>query len=1138
MDCAIRFHIGMINTNGSRMTNTNRIQIRTGIVFLLLSMSTLAADPQPAKPAAKGRTLNARYPLPYPPRLAEGKAFVTEESPDFLKPGPNLRPGVVVAKTPPKVDFSYYPEQNYPGNPWSHRSDGIVVGDKYYTSSNDHLAPRGTAHLWEYDAPSKQYRLLCDTAKFLESVDAFPATMNYRPGEMQSRIDLGRDGWLYYATDRGSPTVTNDAHGWLGEWILRTHPQTLKTEIVYTHPIPKHTIPASVLDPQRMILYCGTAAGKDAVNQSIQFFALDVVNKKILKVADDGPTRTLIFSKSTGRVFWEGKMYDPRTNEITASNVPHVRSCTAETPQGLVYGTSLTKAELWVLDVNSGEVKQLGNCGVAKQEYIASIEADPTGRYLYYVPGAHGGAAGDGTPIVQYDTRTGTKKVLAFLHDVFWDKHGYALDGSFGNALDEKGERFFISWDGWRKGQPRGWESAAITVVHIPASERATDAPAATGCEPEEEPRHVLLDAATLYRRSVTRDVQLATDGKAIVLQSGELIEDDGPAAGFSYQPNEEQLSAQVWIKKELIVERPDAKQSTLLVGRAVEKNAKPLEAIINGQPAALESIGRQGRYWEAYRFDAKFLRAGKNEFVLHGAGKVWIARDDEYAAGSTERTSHPNRSAKSTDAGKTWQYDNLGAKGNIDGEYYVRLFLDRNRPLGSLTLPVVDACNLAGKTIAPSVSTVGPVTIKIDGTKHGVAIRARTGTTYTPHNDAWSPWQTLAAGGGTIQSPAGRYVQVALDLSSTAALPCPEVNAVSIQSAAQPASDWTAGLKVVEQQNAEIVRTSIPFRYEPYQHPSLQSLRRQHKLDELVSGAADEMELITRLAKWSSGLWQKGHLGEAYPAWDAAAILAPHRDGQPVGGFCQQYNLVFLQACQSFGLPGRAVSISQAANGDGVPGSGHEVVEIWSNQHQKWIYVDGNCAWYAIDSEHGVPLSLWELRERQLQTLAGQPARPIRVNTLAETRYTWEGLAGWPPFAELRMIPRSNFLEQRSPLPLNQGMRGWFWTGHQVWDDALSPAALLYGQRVIKRGDFEWTLNQAHFELEATTTPGELRVHLDTETPNFDTFLARLDEAAEQSVQSSFIWKLHAGRNRLEVAPRNNAGRKGIASWIVLDRE
>jgi hypothetical protein len=413
-----------------------------------------------------------RYPLPYPPALPGGQTHVTEQSADFLVPGPNLQDGVEVAQTPPTVDFLYYPEQSYPGNPWSHRSDGMVIGDKYYSSSNDHLAPRGTALLWEYDAPEKRFRLLCDTTKFLEAAGAFPADMNYRPGEMQSRIDMGRDGWLYYATDRGSPTVTNDAHGYRGEWILRTNPQTLETQIVVTHPIEKHTIPASVLDPERMILYCGTAVGRDAPNQKIQFFALDVQRKKLLKVADDGPTRTLIFSKSTGRVFWEGKMYDPATNEITAANVPHVRSATHETPQGIVYGTSGTSADLWAFRIKTGELKQLGSAAVARQEYIASIEADPTGRYLYYVSGAHGGAAADGSPVVQFDLKTGRRKVLAFLHQVFWEKYGYALDGSFGSALDAKGERLFVSWDGWRKGQPRGWESCSLTVVHIPQSER------------------------------------------------------------------------------------------------------------------------------------------------------------------------------------------------------------------------------------------------------------------------------------------------------------------------------------------------------------------------------------------------------------------------------------------------------------------------------------------------------------------------------------------------------------------------------------------------------------------------------------------------------------------------------------------
>ena len=49
----------------------------------------------------------------------------------------------------------------------------------------------------------------------------------------------------------------------------------------------------------------------------------------------------------------------------------------------------------------------------------------------------------------------------------------WALDSL---AVEHKGERLFISWDGWRKGQPRGWESCSLTVIYIPAEERRASA--------------------------------------------------------------------------------------------------------------------------------------------------------------------------------------------------------------------------------------------------------------------------------------------------------------------------------------------------------------------------------------------------------------------------------------------------------------------------------------------------------------------------------------------------------------------------------------------------------------------------------------------------------------------------------------
>jgi hypothetical protein len=310
-----------------------------------------------------------------------------------------------------------------------------------------------------------------------------------------------------------------------------------------------------------------------------------------------------------------------------------------------------------------------------------------------------------------------------------------------------------------------------------------------------------------------------------------------------------------------------------------------------------------------------------------------------------------------------------------------------------------------------------------------------------------------------------------------------------------------------------------------------------------VVQGAQNELELLLRLAQWACNDWDwPNHIGECYPPWDALEILKPYQDGKPTGGFCLQFNLVFLQACESFGFVGRAVSISPGSCYERFKGGGHEIVEIWSNEWKKWVYVDGALAWYIVDEKTSVPLSIWEMRQHQLPTLRGEPVEPVRVIAAERTKnkqFPWKGLGGPDPsnwYLELRMIPRSNFLQAKSPLPLNQGTDEWSWTGHYVWTDAEVPAGLLFGHRVTKRGDFEWTLNQAHYVLEPDKAPGIFRVHLDTETPSFETFLAEIDAGEKKSVASVFTWTLHPGKNQLRVRPRNVAGREGIPSWIALE--
>lgn len=422
------------------------------------------------------------------PALPDGKAVATDTSDAFLKPTGTLKSGVTIAKAASTIDFAFYPGQTYAGKPWSNWGDSLAANGKYYASIGDHHAANGrdpdhtgNAFVYEYDPSKKTFRQLVDLAKVLNL-----PTGHYVPGKIHGRLDLGDDGRLYFSTHRGSTTVTTDRFHYQGDWILRCDPMSGKTEVVARGPVPKHCIPASVLDPKRLIFYGATAPGTGGAAAGIQFFAFDVRNKKVLYSGPDGPSRYMILAKSTGRVYYvpgkdEGMAgpvmrFDPTAGgpPVKIDAVLGLRAATEETADGKVYTVSKggrgTEATLWAFDTKTERAEKLGDAAVGTQAYIASLDVDPTGRYLYYVPGAHGGGDVDGSPVVQFDVKTRIRKVIAFLHPFYKDRYGCILQGTFSTAVDPKGDKLYVTWNVSRGG--RVWDCCALTVVHIPESER------------------------------------------------------------------------------------------------------------------------------------------------------------------------------------------------------------------------------------------------------------------------------------------------------------------------------------------------------------------------------------------------------------------------------------------------------------------------------------------------------------------------------------------------------------------------------------------------------------------------------------------------------------------------------------------
>jgi hypothetical protein len=443
----------------------------------------------------------------FPPELPGGKVVLTDSSPRFLESDTRLVADVTIAKTPPTVDLLIYPGQDYPGEPWSNWGDGSVSNGKYYSAIGDHLARGikgdgthgvGNAIVYEYDPQTKVLREICNSTDALKLCDG-----HYTPGKVHTRIEMGSDGFIYFATHRGSEKATSDANRYEGDWILRCDPTTGKTDIVAHAPVPKHAIPTSILDPDRLIFYGGTAAGANSGDdpKHIEFFAWDVKNNKLLCRVADGPARYLMLARSTGTVYYtagnDGKndgatlmAFHPEKDKKPRKvddGVPGLRAATDETPDGKIYAVSQKGpdgATLWSLDTKTEKIIRLGPAAAGEPTYITSIDADPTGRYLYYVPGAHGKSPRGGSAVIQYDTKTDTKKIIAFLEPFYSEKYGFALKGTFSTALSEDGSKLYITWNASRGS--RHWDCCVLTVVHIPASERPTGERASLQSSPAE----------------------------------------------------------------------------------------------------------------------------------------------------------------------------------------------------------------------------------------------------------------------------------------------------------------------------------------------------------------------------------------------------------------------------------------------------------------------------------------------------------------------------------------------------------------------------------------------------------------------------------------------------------------------------
>jgi hypothetical protein len=103
-------------------------------------------------------------------------------------------------------------------------------------------------------------------------------------------------------------------------------------------------------------------------------------------------------------------------------------------------------------------------------QYTAFIERSPKGNYLYYI------SAQGSNHLIQYNTNTGEKKIIAELSVYHYNKYNFSTGRFFGGALNSDGSSIFLVCLGYD-----GKNRAGFFHVHIPQSERSLETDVDTG---------------------------------------------------------------------------------------------------------------------------------------------------------------------------------------------------------------------------------------------------------------------------------------------------------------------------------------------------------------------------------------------------------------------------------------------------------------------------------------------------------------------------------------------------------------------------------------------------------------------------------------------------------------------------------
>ena len=376
----------------------------------------------------------------------------------------------------PRVEIVQYPAPEGGGDPWSQWGQGVVLPDgRYLSTAGDHRGRDGSSYVFEYEPATRRLTRVADVR---EAIGQPAGHWGY--GKVHAPLVAVSCDEVLLSTYWGTRDELAFDEVYRGDHLLRYDP-TGRTLTDLGVPVPGHGLPSLAMAGG---VFVGEAVDPASDPDAGPVFVHDAATGETVVSQVGGHVgfrSVLVDAGGLAYVSVGGRRLaavDPTTGAVRTH--PHelpgewLRAASAPGPDGIVYGTSREPDRVFAFHPD-GRIEALGG----EIDDTASVALSPDGGTLYFVPGAHGRAWRQGTPLLALDTASGELREVVRLNDLIEPQLGLRAGGSYNVAVDPSGSPVYVGLNAGSGGETFG--EVLLAVVHVEAAP-AQGAGVATTC--------------------------------------------------------------------------------------------------------------------------------------------------------------------------------------------------------------------------------------------------------------------------------------------------------------------------------------------------------------------------------------------------------------------------------------------------------------------------------------------------------------------------------------------------------------------------------------------------------------------------------------------------------------------------------